>query len=144
MKCKPWIRHFQPPKFSVSVHNVHFMVCAVLKLDGKRQIPINIKKFGGTPPILDCNYPVDVPICPVEMYRGHSVQSMWNCKYLRSGRPGCPGTRPQTVTGTLPRHIGHQIPLCVLCLSAFLLPIKADPDKRFQNNSSGIDWFIAG
>ena len=31
MKCKPWIRHFQPRKFhSVSVHSLHFMVCPPL------------------------------------------------------------------------------------------------------------------
>ena len=33
MKCKPRIRHFPPPKFnSVSVHDVHFIVCAPLIL----------------------------------------------------------------------------------------------------------------
>ena len=31
MKCKLRIRHFQPPNSSVSVHNVHFMVCIPLK-----------------------------------------------------------------------------------------------------------------
>ena len=40
----------------------------------------------------------------------------------RSGRPGCPRIHPQTVPGTLPGHTDHQIPLCGLCLSVFLLP----------------------
>ena len=36
--------------------------------------------------------------------------------------PDVPGTHPLTVCGTLPRHTDHQISLCALCLSAFLLP----------------------
>ena len=56
----------------------------------------------------------------------NSVQSMWNCIQIKSGRPGSPATRPQkTVHGTLPRPTNHQIPLCVLCLSVFLLPKKS-------------------
>ena len=31
VKCKPWIRHFNLPNSSVSVPNVHFMVCAPLR-----------------------------------------------------------------------------------------------------------------
>ena len=38
----------------------------------------------------------------------HSVPSMWNYSDIRSGRPGCPGTWPQTIPGTLPRHTDHQ------------------------------------
>ena len=87
-----------------------------------REKPIDIKKFGGTPPLLDCNRPVDMPpppsvlrtFCPI--YVGITQ--------IRSGRPGYPGTRPQTVPGTLPtpRHADHPIPLCVLCLSVFSSP----------------------
>ena len=77
---------------------------------GREKNPINIKKFGGTPPLLDCNQPVFrgnvafVPrtFCPVyvEMHT-----------QIRSGRPGCPGTRPQSALGTLPRHTDRQIPV---------------------------------
>ena len=67
----------------------------------------NMKKFGGTPPYLDCKHSVDVSrlshgnvpfvprtFCPI--YVG-------NCTEIRPGRPRCPGTCPQTVPGTLPR-----------------------------------------
>ena len=63
------------------------------------------------------------PVCPVEMSRlscGHSVLSVWNYTQMRSGRPGCPGNRPQTVPG----DTAYRPPNSFICsLSVFLLPM---------------------
>ena len=85
-------------------------------LIGKINKPINIKKFGGTPPLLDRNHPVDMSclsrenvssapptFCPI--YVGLHTNQV--------GTSGVPGTRHQFGPGTLPRHNNLQFPLCV-------------------------------
>ena len=83
---------------------------------------MNIKKFGGTPPLLDHNHPVDVPFvlwkCPADILsnrRGITHQ-------LGRDVPDVLGFAAETVLGTLPRHTDHQMPLCSLCLSVFASP----------------------
>ena len=70
----------------------------------------------------------------VPLSRENSVQSMWNY-IIWSGCPGCPGTHPQTVPGTLPRHADHQVPLCVLCLSVSF-SLNKRRNKRNNNKTS--------
>ena len=88
-----------------------------------REKPINIKKFGGTPPLLDRNHPVDMP----RLSRGDipSVLRTFCPIYVgiihKSGRdvPDVPGLALKTSPGHFPtpRHTDHQIPLRVLSLS---------------------------
>ena len=101
---------------------------------GRRKKTINRKKFGGTPPLQDRKHPVDLSrlccarchVCPADILSNR-------CGITHksgSGRPECPATRPQTVLGTLPKPINHQIPLCVLSLSVF-----SSPHSRSQQRS---------
>ena len=84
------------------------------------------------------------PVCPAEMLvwptgslsnlRGITHQSIWNVLDV-------PRTHPQTVPGTLPRHTAHQIPLCVLCLSACILPARAPHSSSSSSSSISLPPF---
>ena len=83
----------------------------------EEKLPINIKKVGGAPPLLDRNHPVDAshvwkcPVCAVDVLSnlcGIIQKSDWDV-------PDVPGLAPQTFPGTLLRHTDHKISfLCSL------------------------------
>ena len=56
--------------------------------------------------------PWKCPVCPSDI-----LSNLCRSTQIRSGHPGCPRIRPQTVTETLLRQTDRKIPLCVLCLS---------------------------
>ena len=69
---------------------------------GPKFPPRSAKKIRWSPPHVDCNYPVDVSRFIGEMSRlscGQSVQSVWVCTEVRSGRPGCPRDLPPSRLG---------------------------------------------
>ena len=102
-----------------------------------------MKKFSGTPPLLDRNHPMDVSrlsrgnvpfvpqtFCPLYVELKHTTGL---------GLPRSPGTRPQTIPG---KHRPPNSPLCVLWVSAFSspslvvssLPVEI-PRKEWQPSS---------
>ena len=62
-------------------------------------------KFGGTPPHLGCDCPMDES----RLFHGNvSFVPRTSAIYaeVRSGRPGCPGTRPRIVSGRIKSKTG--------------------------------------
>ena len=78
---------------------------AAKDLTGERKITINIKKFGGTPPLLDSNHPVDVSRLPADI-----LPSLCRIAH-KSGRdvPDVPGFAPNRPQDTSEAHAPHQI-----------------------------------
>ena len=82
---------------------------------------INIKKFGGIPPLLDCHVDVsrlsrgNVLFVPWTFYSIHLELNINQVGTSQMSRDSPPNSPP----GTLPRHIDHQISLCVLCFFRF-------------------------
>ena len=79
----------------------------------------------------------DTPTSGLQPSRGHVPFVPWKCPVCqpdilsnlcgtthKAGRgvPDVLGFAPQTFPGTHPTHADHRSPLCVLCLSVFLLP----------------------
>ena len=63
---------------------------------------------------MDCNHPVDVSLLSGGMSRlsrGHSVQSMWIGREIRSGRPGCFWDSPPSHPGDT-SEADYQISFC--------------------------------
>ena len=83
----------------------------------------NIPKLGGTPPLLDCNHPVDVSrlshgnvpsvprtFCPI--YGELRINQVGTSRMSQGSPPNCPLDIPRQRTD-------HQTPLCFLSLSVF-------------------------